>query len=132
MSPSDVASAALLLASATFVLLASLGLWRFDDVFSRIHAATKAITMGVLLVIAAAALRMENPADWLKLLLAAVLQFVSAPVSGHMLGRAAYWAGRPLASETVVDQLRDVESAESVDAKEPERPNRPIEGHISG
>lgn len=112
MNPSDVASVALLLTSATFVLLASLGLWRFDDVFSRIHAATKAITMGVLLVIAAAALRMENPADWLKLLLAAVLQFVSAPVSGHMLGRAAYWASRPLASETAVDQLRDVGSTD--------------------
>ena len=89
------------------MLLAVLGLWRFDDVFSRIHAATKAVTLGVLLVIAGAALRMEHGADILKLLLAGILQLTSAPVSGHMLGRAAYWTGTARSPHMVVDELRD-------------------------
>ncbi len=107
MSPTDAAAGVLLLAGACFVLLASAGLWRFDDVYSRIHAATKATALGVLLVIAAAVLRVEALADLLKLFLAAILQLVSAPVTGHMLGRAAYWSGTQLTPYTVVDELSD-------------------------
>jgi multicomponent Na+:H+ antiporter subunit G len=107
MSATDVAASVFLLSGVVFVLLAVLGLWRFDDVFSRIHAATKAVTLGMLLVIAGAALRMEHGGDLLKLLLAGILQLTSAPVSGHMLGRAAYWAGTARSPHMVVDELRD-------------------------
>lgn len=105
----DVAAGVLLLAGACFVLLAAAGLWRFDDVYSRIHAATKASTLGVLLVAGAAALRVEAQMDLLKLFLAAVFQLISAPVTGHMLGRAAYWSGTPLTPYTVVDELKDAD-----------------------
>jgi multicomponent Na+:H+ antiporter subunit G len=108
VSALDAAAAVLLLSGAAFVLLAGLGLWRFDDLYSRIHAATKAITLGVLLVIAAAALRMETTADVLKLLLAAGLQILSAPVAGHMLGRAAH-ATEKVTAQVVMDQLREDE-----------------------
>lgn len=110
MTFGEVATAALLLAGAAFVLLAGLGLWRFDDLYSRIHAATKAITLGVLLVIAGAALRVVSGDDLLKLLLAAIFQLMTAPVSGHMLGRAAYSIGIPLSGHTVIDQLQEHES----------------------
>jgi multicomponent Na+:H+ antiporter subunit G len=107
MSIAEVLAAILTVSGVAFVLLASLGLWRFDDVFSRIHAATKATTLGVLLVVAAAALRVENGGDVLKLALAALLQLISAPVSGHMLGRAAYWAGPPVSRHLIIDHLQD-------------------------
>lgn len=106
MSAADILAACLLVAGSCFVLLAAAGLWRFDDVFSRIHAATKATTLGVLLVIAAAALRVETSTDLFKLLLAAIIQLMSAPVAGHMLGRAAYWSGTQPTEHTVVDHLR--------------------------
>ena len=109
MSLADMASAFLLLGGSAFILLATAGIWRFDDVYSRIHAATKATTLGVLLVIAAALLRVETMADLLKLCLAAILQLISAPVTGHMLGRAAYWAGTELTPFTVLDQLRSAD-----------------------
>jgi len=105
MSIGEAATSLALLTGCVFVLLAALGLWRFDDLYSRIHAATKAITLGVLLVIVAAALRMTHLDDTLKLILAAIFQLLTAPVSGHMLGRAAYWVGTPLSPHTVVDQL---------------------------
>jgi multicomponent Na+:H+ antiporter subunit G len=107
MSVADILASVLLLTGAGFVLLAALGLWRFDDVFSRIHAATKAITLGVLLVVAAAALRMDTTADVIKLILAALLQVISAPVAGHMLGRAAYATGTDVTPHLVVDHLKE-------------------------
>jgi multicomponent Na+:H+ antiporter subunit G len=106
MSVTDVVAAVLLVVGAAFVLLASIGLWRFDDLFSRTHAATKAISLGVLIVIAAAAFRMEHTADLVKLLLAAILQLIGAPVASHMLGRAAYWSGIRPSPHTALDQLR--------------------------
>jgi multicomponent Na+:H+ antiporter subunit G len=107
MSWLDGLAAALVLAGAAFVLLAALGLWRFDDLYSRIHAATKAITLGVLLVVAAAALRMETTADVLKLALAALLQLISAPVAGHMLGRAAHSSGKDVPARLIMDHLQE-------------------------
>jgi multicomponent Na+:H+ antiporter subunit G len=103
----DVVTSVLLLASVTFVLLACIGLYRFDDVFSRIHAATKSITLGVILVAAGAALQLRDPGDTAKLAIAAVLQMVSAPVTAHIIGRAAYWTGTELSPDTVIDQLAD-------------------------
>jgi len=103
----DVVTSLLLLASVGFVLLACVGLYRFDDVFSRIHAATKATTLGVILVAAATALALRDPGDTAKLAIAAVLQMISAPVTAHVIGRAAYWSGGELSPETVVDQLAD-------------------------
>lgn len=105
----DIVSAALLLTATGFVFLASFGLHRFDDVFSRVHAATKAITLGVVLAAGGAALQMETSSDAAKLALAAALQLVSAPVSTHLISRAAYWAGTELSPHTVVDHLADAE-----------------------
>jgi multicomponent Na+:H+ antiporter subunit G len=105
MSVADIVSAVFMLLSAVLALLASLGLWRFDDLFSRIHASTKATTLGVLLVVAAAALQVEFWGDVMRLLLAAILQLISAPVAGHMLGRADYWARPEVTRDTVIDQL---------------------------
>lgn len=105
MSAVDVVSAVFMLAAVGFVLLAAVGLQRFDDVFSRIHAATKAVTLGVILVATGAAFQMERTSDVVKLLLAVVLQLISAPVSAHMVGRATYWAGGELSPDTTVDEL---------------------------
>jgi multicomponent Na+:H+ antiporter subunit G len=105
----DVISGALLLLACTFVLLACIGLLRFDDVFSRVHAATKGITFGVLLAALGAALQMTKVADVALLLLAGGLQLVSAPVSAHMISRAAYRAGTELSPNTAVDQLAEAE-----------------------
>jgi multicomponent Na+:H+ antiporter subunit G len=103
----DALTSFLLLVSVALVLLACAGLYRFDDVFSRIHAATKATTLGVILVAAAAAIALRDPADTAKLAIAAVLQLISAPVTAHIIGRAVYRSGGELSPDTVVDQLAD-------------------------
>lgn len=103
----DVLSATLLITAVAFVLLAAVGLHRFDDVFSRVHAATKAITFGVLLAAAGTALQVDAGTDTAKLVLAAALQLITAPVSAHLVSRAAYRSGTELSSHTMIDQLAD-------------------------
>ncbi len=101
----DVAAAVLILTGVTLGVAAGLGLQRFPDVFARMHAATKPATLGLVLVLSGAALRVEDPGDVAKLLLVVALQFVTAPVGAHMIGRAAYGAGTELSPATTCDEL---------------------------
>jgi multicomponent Na+:H+ antiporter subunit G len=109
MSPLDVVSSFLLLAGVALAVLAGLGLVRFPDVFSRMHAATKPATLGLLLVMLGAALRQDSGSNATKLLLVAAFQFLTAPVAAHMIGRAAYRSGTGDLEGLVVDELKDAE-----------------------
>ncbi len=101
----DAIAAVLILLGVGLGVTAGLGLQRFPDVFARMHAATKPATLGLVLVVAGAALRVEDPGDVAKLLLVLVLQFITAPVGAHMVGRAAYRAGTELSPTTSIDEL---------------------------
>lgn len=101
----DIFSGAVMVTASAFVLLAAIGLHRFDDVFSRIHAATKAVTFGVVLVAIGASFHVNDPADVVKLALAGVFQLISAPVGSHILARAVYHAGGELSPATTIDEL---------------------------
>ena len=104
----DVVSSILLLGGVTLAVLAGLGLVRFPDVFSRMHAATKPATLGLLMVTIGAALQQEDRSNTTKLLLVAAFQFLTAPVAAHMIGRAAYRSGTGDLDDLVVDELKDV------------------------
>lgn len=101
----DVVAAAAMLTGATLAVLAGVGLHRFPDVFARMHAATKPATLGLTLVLAGAALRVNQAESVTKLGIAVVLQFLTAPVGAHMVGRAAYRAGGQLSGATRIDEL---------------------------
>jgi multicomponent Na+:H+ antiporter subunit G len=103
----DALSAVLLLGGVFLSVVAGLGVVRFPDVFSRMHAATKPATLGLLLVLLGAALRMDDGSDAVKMLLVAAFQFLTAPVAAHMIGRAAYRSGIGALDELVVDELKD-------------------------
>ncbi|CAN5801808.1 hypothetical protein BH24ACT3_BH24ACT3_07460 [soil metagenome] len=109
MAVADVVASVLLVAGAGLVLLAAIGLQRFDSVFARMHAATKGVVLGLILVVVATALRLDDPADVSKLLLVVALQLLTAPVGAHLVGRAAYRAGDQLSPYTALDELADAE-----------------------
>lgn len=115
MSPLDVIAAVCVLSGVSLGLLAAIGIHRFGDVFARMHAATKPATLGLVLVMVGAGLRADDPETAVKLALVAVLQFITAPIGAHMVGRAAYQAGAELSDETAVDEL--AEGALSDDGK---------------
>jgi multicomponent Na+:H+ antiporter subunit G len=90
----------------TLILLAGIGIVRLPDVLIRASAATKAAGLGVALVLAGVAFVIGTPQAAIKLGAAVVLQFVTAPVAGHVMGRGAYRSGAPLWPGTEVDELR--------------------------
>jgi multicomponent Na+:H+ antiporter subunit G len=75
---------------AALVALAGLGVLRFHDLFNRMHSATKASTLGILLIATGAALQLGDWAAGLKLFVAVSLIFITAPIAAHLVGRAAY------------------------------------------
>ena len=108
MSPFDVLSAALLLSGVALTLVAAVGLVRLPDLFSRMHAATKPATLGLVLVLLGALLRVQTGGDAAKLLLVGAFTFLNAPVGAHMLGRSAYRVGAGT-DALVLDELRDTD-----------------------
>lgn len=101
----EIAASTAILLGVALCVLGGIGLNRFPDVFARMHAATKPVTLGLALIAVGAALLEPAVPATAKLLLAACLQFVTAPVAAHMVGRAAYRAGVPMSLHTRVDEL---------------------------
>ncbi|MHA6252851.1 monovalent cation/H(+) antiporter subunit G [Oceanobacillus sp. CAU 1775] len=92
-----------------FTLLSALGVIRLRDVYSRMHAAGKSSTFGVIsLIIAAFIYFIPEGVFNVKLLLAILFVFMTAPLSALMINRSAYRFGVPLEKNTVQDDLKEV------------------------
>jgi multicomponent Na+:H+ antiporter subunit G len=102
----DVASAVLLLLGALSCLLGALGLVRLPDLPARLQAATKPQTLGLLLVLAGTALRVELESA-ATLGLVALFQVITATVISQLVGRSAYRSGTLRRDLLVVDELPD-------------------------
>lgn len=86
---------ALLLLGALSMLLAAIGLLRFPDFFTRAHAGTKAASLGAGLILVAAVLPLSGEDVAVRVWLTIFFIFLTIPVAGHLLGRAAYLKGLP-------------------------------------
>lgn len=89
----DALSIGLLLLGSFMALAAGIGLVRFPDVVSRLHAGTKPQVAGVLLIVIGGAIRLAGTSAMWMLLLAGLLQLLTVPVSAHMISRIAYRRG---------------------------------------
>lgn len=86
----DILTAVFLVSGSALSLAAAIGLLRFRDLMSRMHAATKPQVLGLFLLLAAMALQMRSWAVLPVLLIAWIFQLLTVPVSAHMIGRAGY------------------------------------------
>ena len=102
----DLIVAACLLAGGFFLFVAGLGILRLPDVLIRMHASTKAGTLGVGLVFGAAALYFRNTAETAIAVLTIVFLLVTAPVAAHAIARAAYRMNVPLSDRTHIDEWK--------------------------
>lgn len=100
-------SAGLILVGAAFMLVAALGVARFPDVFTRMQASTKAGSLGIGFLMAAAALHFHQLAVTAQAVLIAVLFMLTSPVAAQRIGRAAHRIGVPLWAGTRRDDLRE-------------------------
>jgi multicomponent Na+:H+ antiporter subunit G len=86
----DIVTAVLVLGGSTLSLTAAIGVVRFPDTLSRMHAATKPQTLGLLLVLAGAAIRLRGNIDVGMIILAGTFTLITAPVVGNRVGQLAY------------------------------------------
>lgn len=102
---------AVVLASVCFIagslltLIATIGVARFPDLLSRMHAATKPQVLGLVLMMAGLALSLGTSVITWKLVLVVLFQLITAPVSAHMVGRAGYRTAKIRSDLLVVDEL---------------------------
>ncbi|WP_222262308.1 monovalent cation/H(+) antiporter subunit G [Modestobacter marinus] len=101
----DVVAGACLLAGAFLCLTAGLGLLRFPDVLSRMHAGTKPQVLGVLLVMVGGGIRLQGWSATSMLLLVALFQLLTAPVSAHMISRVAHRRRHVRRDLLLIDEL---------------------------
>lgn len=86
----DVLAGFLVLAGSTFALTAAIGVVRFPDTLTRMHSATKPQVLGLLLVLAGAAIRLRGHPDVGMLILAGIFALITAPVVANRVGQLAY------------------------------------------
>ncbi|WP_071393694.1 monovalent cation/H(+) antiporter subunit G [Bacillus tuaregi] len=98
----------LIILGAFLNLVAAFGVIRLPDVYTRNHAASKATTLGISAILLATFLYyyLEVGHFNARILLAIVFLFLTSPVSGHLINRAAYYSGVPLWEKSVRDELK--------------------------
>jgi multicomponent Na+:H+ antiporter subunit G len=84
----DIIIAILLLLGAAFIFIASLGLIRFKDLYSRMHASTKATSFGILLIIIGVGLFFNTGIIWLKAFLVILFVYLTAPLAAHSIAKS--------------------------------------------
>lgn len=103
----DVLGALFLALGAFFCLAAAVGVVRFPDVMTRMHAATKPSVFGLILVLLGVTLTLRDPKVFTLLALAVLMQIMTAPVSGHLVSRTAHRGGLWDADHAIIDELAD-------------------------
>lgn len=95
----------LALLGAFLMCVAALGILRFPDVYCRMHAASKAGSLGLGLLLLAIILRHPQPDIIIKCIAIILFIFLTNPIAAHMVSRAAYLHKIPLWKKTGLDEL---------------------------
>ncbi|WP_225889871.1 monovalent cation/H(+) antiporter subunit G [Indioceanicola profundi] len=117
----QIIAGVLLLAGAFFCFVAALGIVRMQDVLIRMHASSKAGTLGSGMILLGVALYFAEVSIVARCLAAIAFLFITAPIGSHMIGRAAYASGVKLWEGTVADEMRGKHLAMG-DGEPPARP----------
>ncbi|MBZ9787357.1 monovalent cation/H(+) antiporter subunit G [Psychroflexus sp. CAK57W] len=91
---------------ALFVLLAAIGTLRMPDQYLRISVNTKAATLGVGLLLIAAALFFLETSVTTRVLAVIIFILITAPVGAHLIGRTSYFIGNKLWKNSYIDDLK--------------------------
>lgn len=111
MSASEISNlivGILIIVGAFLSLVSAFGLYRLPDIYTRSHAASKATTLGVLVILTGAFIFFWANEGYIsaKLLLGIAFVFITSPVAGHLISRAAYNSKVPLCKESIRDDLQ--------------------------
>ena len=88
-----------------FDLLGCIGMVRFPDVYNRLQAGTKCVTLGVCLILVGTMVMADTAPTRVKAVLCIIFILITSPTGAHALARAARNAGIKLWEKSVVDQF---------------------------
>ncbi|MBP1619479.1 MAG: monovalent cation/proton antiporter, MnhG/PhaG subunit [Acidobacteria bacterium] len=105
--PRDLVAYLLMALGLAFDLLGCIGLVRLPDVYNRLQAGTKCVTLGTFLLLLGVVVRFGFDAMGWKALLCVWFIAMTSPTAAHAIARAAHRAGVPLAPGSVLDRYRE-------------------------
>ena len=120
----DIIVSVLIVLGGGFVAVAGLGILRLPDVLIRMHASTKAGTLGVGLIVLGVALHFLSSLVLTKAILIIAFLLLTAPVGAHLIGRAAYRRRIPLWEKTLYDDADMQRKSDNHDADEEKGPDQ--------
>jgi len=97
----------LLLSGSIFVIVASVGVLRLPDLMMKMHASTKAGTLGAGLILVAMGFSFDDISVLTRILATIIFLLLTAPIAAHLIGRAAYSVGIDFWEGTIIDELKD-------------------------
>ncbi len=103
----EIALSVVVLLGGFFCFVAGLGVLRLPDVLVRMHASTKAGTLGSGLILIAVAFLFADLATVTRAVLTIVFLLITAPVAAHMIGRAAFRSGVPTWNTKIEDGVEE-------------------------
>ncbi len=109
---SDITGYILITIGILFDIFGCIGLVRFPDVYNRLQASTKCVTLGTILVLVGVALVSASGPIIAKAIICAVFILITSPTAAHAIAKGAYASGVKLWKNSVVDKY-----AEEVDKK---------------
>ncbi len=101
----EIIVAFFLLFGVAFILLASIGLLRFPDIYMRISAVTKSATMGIASMLFAVMFHFWQLEISARILATIVFLFSTSPIASQMIGRAAYFIGVSMWIKSKTDEM---------------------------
>ena len=103
----DIIGYILITVGILFDIFGCIGLVRFPDVYNRLQAATKCVTLGTILLLCGVAVASGTGAIIAKAIVCAVFILITSPTSAHAIAKGAHMAGVPLWEESVADKYAD-------------------------
>ena len=100
----DVIGYILITIGILFNIFGCIGLVRFPDVYNRLQAATKCVTLGTIMLLVGAALVSGHGATSAKAIICAVFILITSPTAAHAIAKGAYASGVELWENSVVDK----------------------------
>ncbi len=112
---------------ALFALVAAVGIIKMPDFYTRLSVTIKGVTLGMGSILLSSAIFFNDFAVSSKLFAIIFFLILTAPIAGHIIGRAAYFTGVKLWSNTIMDELKGkyednidkLQSSETEDAEKP-------------
>lgn len=114
MTITEIIASFFVIAGTFFIFVASIGVLRLRDVYSRMHAAGKASTLGVMSIMTGAVIffLIHHGTFNFKLLVTIIFVFMTTPLAALAINRSAYRTNVAMTKEASIDELGDAMDVE--------------------